>query len=58
MQQISTDAEIKARVEMEIGNEAEQVGQGAAELMLHIIGEIEDASAGLLVNAGQEGSSN
>ncbi|EDN09321.1 predicted protein [Histoplasma mississippiense (nom. inval.)] len=58
VQQISTDAEIKARVEMEIGNEAEQVGQGAAELMLHIIGEIEDASAGLLVNAGQEGSSN
>ncbi|KAG5301337.1 Kinetochor_Ybp2 superfamily protein [Histoplasma ohiense] len=57
-QQISTDAEIKARVEMEIGNEAEQVGQGAAELMLHIIGEIEDASAGLLVNVGQEGSSN
>ncbi|EER42050.1 conserved hypothetical protein [Histoplasma capsulatum H143] len=48
-QQISTDAEIKARVEMEIGNEAEQVGQGAAELMLHIIGEIEDASAGLSV---------
>ncbi|KKZ67602.1 hypothetical protein EMCG_06661 [[Emmonsia] crescens] len=47
-QNISTDTEIKARVEMEIGDEAEQMGQGAAELMLHIIGEIEESSAGLL----------
>ncbi|OAX84112.1 hypothetical protein ACJ72_01524 [Emergomyces africanus] len=45
---ISTDTEIKARVEMELGDEAEQMGQGAAELVLHIIGEIQECSAGLL----------
>ncbi|KLJ11858.1 hypothetical protein EMPG_13005 [Blastomyces silverae] len=49
---ISTDEEIKARVEMEIGDEAEQMGHGAAELVLHIIGEIEEGSAGLLAGEG------
>ncbi|OJD14214.1 hypothetical protein AJ78_05428 [Emergomyces pasteurianus Ep9510] len=48
VENISTDTEIKARVEMEIGDEAEQMGQGAAELVLHIIGEIEERSASLL----------
>ncbi|KAL2385116.1 hypothetical protein RJZ90_001579 [Blastomyces dermatitidis] len=52
-QHISTDAEIKARVEMEVGDEAEQMGHGAAELVLHIIGEIEEGSAGLLGGQGE-----
>ncbi|OJD17107.1 hypothetical protein ACJ73_08824 [Blastomyces percursus] len=52
-QHISIDAEIKARVEMEIGDEAEQMGHSAAELVLHIIGEIEEGSAGLLGGQGE-----
>ncbi|PGH10517.1 hypothetical protein AJ79_05445 [Helicocarpus griseus UAMH5409] len=41
-QNISEDTEITARIEMEIGVEAEQMGEGAADLILHIIGEIEE----------------
>ncbi|KGQ01053.1 hypothetical protein PAAG_12246 [Paracoccidioides lutzii Pb01] len=52
MQSILTDAEITARVEMEVGDEAVQVGKGAADLVLHIIGEIEEGLAGVLGEYG------
>ncbi|EEH20372.1 hypothetical protein PABG_02631 [Paracoccidioides brasiliensis Pb03] len=48
MQNILTDAEITARVEMEVGDETVQVGKGAADLVLHIIAEIEEGLAGVL----------
>ncbi|KAK2776972.1 hypothetical protein FQN53_002438 [Emmonsiellopsis sp. PD_33] len=41
-QGISNDAEVTARIEMEVGEEAGMMGRGAAELVLHVVGEIEE----------------
>ncbi|PGH09697.1 hypothetical protein AJ80_07648 [Polytolypa hystricis UAMH7299] len=47
VQSMSEDTEMTAKIEMEVGNEVQRMGQSAAELVLHTIRQVEDASPGL-----------
>jgi hypothetical protein len=45
-QALCEDAEIKARIDQEVGPDAEAMGRGRAELVLHLVQEIEEIWSG------------